>query len=101
MMPEADEELYFVIDEKQNQVELTEKGIATLTANMEDDQFFTMPDVPSTLVEIDASEASDAVKQEQREALVPRAGHQVSPFAHHEPVAQVVCACSKRTSIMW
>ena len=26
MMPEADEELYFVIDEKQNQVELTENG---------------------------------------------------------------------------
>ena len=74
MMPEADEELYFVIDEKQNQVELTEKGIATLTANMEDDQFFTMPDVPSTLVEIDASEASDAVKQEQREALFREQG---------------------------
>ena len=74
MMPEADEELYFVIDEKQNQVELTEKGIATLTVNMEDDQFFTMPDVPSTLIEIDASEASDAVKQEQREALFREQG---------------------------
>ena len=69
MMPEADEELYFVIDEKQNQVELTEKGIATLTANMEDEHFFTMPDVPSTLVEIDGSADSDAVKQEKREAL--------------------------------
>ena len=68
-MPEADEELYFVIDEKQNQVELTEKGIAMLTANMEDDHFFTMPDVPGTLVSIDASEDSDAVKQEKREAL--------------------------------
>ena len=74
MMPEADEELYFVIDEKQNQVELTEKGIAMLTANMEDDQFFTMPDVPSTLVEIDASEDSDAVKQEKREALFREQG---------------------------
>ena len=68
-MPEADEELFFVIDEKQNQVELTEKGIATLTANMEDDHFFTMPDVPGTLVAIDASDDSDAVKQENREAL--------------------------------
>ena len=68
-MPEADEELFFVIDEKQNQVELTEKGIATLTANMEDDHFFTMPDVPGTLVSIDGSDDSDAVKQERREAL--------------------------------
>ena len=74
MMPEADEELYFVIDEKQNQVELTEKGIATLTANMEDEHFFTMPDVPSTLVEIDASSDSDAVKQEKRETLFREQG---------------------------
>jgi len=74
MMPEADEELYFVIDEKQNQVELTEKGIAMLTANMEDEHFFTMPDVPSTLVEIDASSDSDAVKQEKREALFREQG---------------------------
>lgn len=69
MMPEADEALFFVIDEKQNQVELTEMGIATLTANMEDDHFFTMPDVPGTLVAIDGSEDSDAVKQEKRETL--------------------------------
>ena len=69
MMPEADEALFFVIDEKQNQVELTEMGIATLTANMEDDNFFTMPDVPGTLVAIDASEDSDAVKQQKRETL--------------------------------
>ncbi|MGB1574103.1 MAG: preprotein translocase subunit SecA, partial [Flavobacteriales bacterium] len=73
-MPEADEELFFVIDEKQNQVELTEKGIATLTANMEDDHFFTMPDVPGTLVAIDGSDDSDAVKQEKREALFREQG---------------------------
>jgi len=73
-MPEADEELFFVIDEKQNQVELTEKGIATLTANMEDDHFFTIPDVPGTLVAIDGSDDSDAVKQEKREALFREQG---------------------------
>ena len=63
-----------MIDEKQNQVELTELGIATLTANMEDDHFFTMPDVPGTLVEIDASADSDAVKQEKRESLFREQG---------------------------
>ena len=52
---EADEELFFVIDEKQNQVELTE-GIA-LTANMEDDHFSPRP-MPGTLVAIDGSDDS-------------------------------------------
>jgi len=68
-MPEADEELYFVINEKQNQIELTEKGIALITQHMEDDNFFTMPDVPTRLVEIDISTVDDAQKQEQREVL--------------------------------
>ena len=57
---------------KQNPVELTEKGIAMLTANMEDDHFFTMPDVPGTLVAIDGSDDSDAYKRSG--SPVPRAG---------------------------
>ena len=36
-MPEADAELYFVINEKQNQIELTEKGLALITVHMDDD----------------------------------------------------------------
>ena len=52
-MQEADAELYFVIDEKHKQVELTEKGIEFLTQNMEDDTFFTMPDLATELVAID------------------------------------------------
>ena len=42
-MHKADAELFFVIDEKQNQIELTEKGIEYLVRNMEDEHFFTLP----------------------------------------------------------
>jgi preprotein translocase subunit SecA len=42
-MPKVDEELFFIIDEKHNQVELTEKGIELITASGEDAGFFVMP----------------------------------------------------------
>jgi preprotein translocase subunit SecA len=44
-MPYADQELFFVIDEKNNQVELSEKGIELITTSGEDPHFFVMPDV--------------------------------------------------------
>lgn len=69
-MPKADAELYFVIDEKQNQVELTEKGIEFLTANMEDEQFFTMPDLATELVSIDNGEGDEEAKLEAKSKLM-------------------------------
>jgi preprotein translocase subunit SecA len=54
-MPKADAELFFVIDEKHNQIELTEKGIALLSRNMEDEQFFVLPDIGVELAEIERS----------------------------------------------
>jgi preprotein translocase subunit SecA len=67
-MHKADAELFFVIDEKQNQIELSEKGIVFLTQGMDDDAFFTMPDIATELVNVDNSSASDddkiAMKQE-------------------------------------
>src|SRR5690606_5880482 len=52
-MPKVDAELYFVIDEKNNQVELTEKGIELITASGEDPNFFIMPDVGTDVAEIE------------------------------------------------
>jgi preprotein translocase subunit SecA len=54
-MPKADAELFFVIDEKNNQIELTEKGIALISKNMEDDHFFVLPDIGVELAEIERS----------------------------------------------
>ncbi|MGB8192928.1 MAG: preprotein translocase subunit SecA, partial [Chitinophagaceae bacterium] len=44
-MPKVDEELYFHIDEKNNQVDLTDKGLQTITKSGEDPDFFVLPDI--------------------------------------------------------
>ena len=44
-MPKVDEELYFYIDEKNNSVELTDKGIQLITKSGEDPNFFIIPDI--------------------------------------------------------
>ncbi|MFM2195575.1 MAG: hypothetical protein RL092_1175 [Bacteroidota bacterium] len=44
-MPKVDAELFFVIDEKNNQIELTDKGIAIMAKNMDDERFFLLPDL--------------------------------------------------------
>ena len=51
-MPKVDSELFFVIDEKNNQVELTEKGIELITSSGEDQNFFVMPDVGTEIAEL-------------------------------------------------
>jgi len=48
-------ELFFVIDEKNNQVELAEKGIELITASGEDPHFFVMPDVGGEIANIEKS----------------------------------------------
>jgi preprotein translocase subunit SecA len=48
-MPEADKPLYFIIDEKDNSVELTEKGIDLITGEGEDPKFFIMPEIGTEL----------------------------------------------------
>lgn len=44
-MPKADEELFFYIEEKNNSVELTDKGIQMITRTGEDPNFFILPDI--------------------------------------------------------
>ncbi|MBR5861036.1 MAG: preprotein translocase subunit SecA [Bacteroidaceae bacterium] len=48
-MPEATEPLYFVIDEKHNSVDLTDKGIELITGNAADQTLFVLPDIASEL----------------------------------------------------
>lgn len=45
MMPEADKPLYFIIEEKDNSVDLTEKGIDLITGEGEDARFFILPEI--------------------------------------------------------
>ena len=52
-MHEATDELYFVIDEKNNSIELTDKGIDLLTGKTDDPTFFVLPDITSQLSELE------------------------------------------------
>jgi preprotein translocase subunit SecA len=54
-MPEADAPLFFTIDEKNNQIELTEKGIDLITGQGEDPHFFIMPDIGTEIAQIETS----------------------------------------------
>jgi preprotein translocase subunit SecA len=62
-MPKVDEELYFYIDEKNNSVELTDKGIQLITKAGEDQSFFVLPDIGVDLASIDNEGSLDADKK--------------------------------------
>ncbi|NQV15883.1 preprotein translocase subunit SecA [bacterium] len=67
-MPEIDEELFFVIEERQNSVDLTEKGRDVLSPN--DPDRFIIPDLPTLLNDIESnSELSTQEMNEQKEKL--------------------------------
>ena len=69
-MPKADAELFFVIDEKNNQVELTEKGIELITTSGEDPHFFVMPDVGTEIAEIEKSTLPNEEKIARKDELM-------------------------------
>ena len=58
LMPEADEPLYFTIEEKSNSIQLTEKGIDTITSASEDPKFFIIPDIGTEINTIENSNKS-------------------------------------------
>ena len=67
-MHQIDEELYFTIDEKNNQIELTDKGIETLSQDLDDKDFFIMPNISTAVKSIEekglSSEEEAKVKSE-------------------------------------
>ena len=69
-MYKVDEELFFVIDEKQNTIELTEKGIDLMTKEIEDKNFFVMPDVGAEIAELEKAELSDKKRATKKEELL-------------------------------
>tara|TARA_R100000365_G_C2748686_1_gene81296 strand:+ start:832 stop:2853 length:2022 start_codon:yes stop_codon:yes gene_type:complete len=58
-MPEADEPLLFTIDEKSNVVDLTDRGIETMTTKNEDPSFFIMPDIGVVIADLEKDESID------------------------------------------
>src|SRR6201999_1545565 len=62
-----DEDLLFHIDEKNNQVDLTDKGLAMITKSGEDPEFFVLPDIGVRLAEIEKSDDGADEKLHQKE----------------------------------
>lgn len=69
-MPEVDAELFFHIDEKNNQVELTEKGLQYITKGGEDPNFFVLPDLSTSLAEIERQSTTPEEKLQQKEHVL-------------------------------
>ena len=64
------DELYFVIDEKQNSIELTDKGIDLLSADTDDANFFVLPDIGSEVNDIEKSNLSDEDKIQKKDEMI-------------------------------
>ncbi|MEA5129766.1 MAG: preprotein translocase subunit SecA [Proteiniphilum sp.] len=62
--------LYFVIDEKQNSIELTDKGIDLLTGKSDDPNFFILPDIGSEMSELENAELSEDEKAARKDELL-------------------------------
>jgi len=69
-MPKVDQELYFVIDEKQNSIELTEKGVDLISGDVNDPSFFIMPDVGGTIAEIEKGGLQAEEKARRKDELL-------------------------------
>ncbi len=68
-MPFITDPLYFVIDEKNRSVELTDKGIDELTGHSQDPTFFVLPDIAAQLSELEHI-ADPVEKQNRKDALM-------------------------------
>lgn len=64
------DDLYFIIDEKQNSVELTDKGIDLMTSSAEDPKFFVLPDIGSEIAEIEKMPISQGEKLAKKDELL-------------------------------
>ena len=69
-MPKADAPLYFVIDEKNNTVDLAEKGIDLITSASDDPKFFVLPDVGAEIADIEKNSTSEEDKRKKKEVLM-------------------------------
>jgi preprotein translocase subunit SecA len=67
-MPKVDEALYFVVEEKNNQVELTDNGIKFLSQDTADD-FFVLPDIGTEIAQIEKKGLAKDAEAEEKERL--------------------------------
>lgn len=64
------DDLFFVIDEKNNSIELTEKGIDIMTSKSEDPSFFILPDIGATIAELEKMNIDKHEKVAKKDELL-------------------------------
>ena len=68
-MPKVDSDLYFVIDEKNNQIELTDKGIDDISDDKDNSHFFVLPNLSIELAEIESKKLDVSLEVEEKEKI--------------------------------
>jgi preprotein translocase subunit SecA len=69
-MHKATDELFFIIDEKANSIELTEKGIDLISTSVEDASFFILPDMGSKIADLEKAGLNDRDKLRAKDELL-------------------------------
>ncbi len=69
-MPEIVDDLFFVIDEKLNSVELTDKGHDALSKYFDEDGFFVLPDIGNEIAELEKCELTTEEKAQRRDEVI-------------------------------
>lgn len=69
-MPFITDVLYFVINEKQHSVDMTDKGRDLITGNLSDSNFFVLPDVGAAIAEVQKSDMSAEEKQVKKDEIL-------------------------------
>ncbi|XCI74711.1 MAG: preprotein translocase subunit SecA [Flavobacteriales bacterium] len=69
-MPKVDADLYFIIDEKNNTIELADKGIAFLSEDVNDPYFFILPDIAIEITELENKNLPKEEESTQKEELL-------------------------------
>lgn len=64
------DDLFFIIEEKMNSVELTDKGIDVLTGSSDDPDFFIMPDIGNEIAEIEKSDMEEKKKLQTKDQML-------------------------------
>ncbi len=69
-MPEVTDPLFFVINEQQHSVDMTDKGHDMLASEVSDPDFFVLPDVGSKVADIEKSQESESEKRQRKDAVM-------------------------------
>ncbi len=69
-MHKIDDELFFVIDEKVNSIDITEKGLDVMTESYQDPDFYILPDIGANVAEIEKLDVTDNKKRNKKDKLL-------------------------------